>query len=233
MTSISDLAHKAAAALGWNAEFIQRQWTLETGHFKSNAWIIDHNPAGIKYYEGMTFGTKGIEANDGGHYAHFDDPAEGYIQFVKHNPRYSHVGDTQDPYFEAQNIAKSGWATDPHYADKIMSISIPNVPAAVVQKTPSYKADNAYYVVKNGDTLSKIANHFHVPLKILVKYNLISNANLVKAGQTVRIPVAVEVRTGDTVTELSRRRKEDPSVIERVNGLDNINKIYIGQTLWV
>lgn len=238
MTSISDLAKQAAEELGWDAGFIERQWTLETAHFTSHVWLTDNNPAGIKWYPAMTYGTKGSAANDGGFYAHFDNPVDGYVNFVKHNPRYSNVADSKDPYIEAETIAKDGWATDPDYAKKIMSISIENSPvhAAVTpapSPKPNYQSDNAYHVIQSGETLSGIALHYHVPMLILAKYNSIQNPNVIIAGKTLRIPVSYEVRSGDTVSELARRRNENASTIGYVNNLENINKIYVGQTLWV
>lgn len=122
--SIQSLAQKAAAQLGWNATFIQNQWALETGNFSSHVWKADNNPAGIKWYPGMTYGTKGTPAADGGYYAKFSDPVIGYVNFVKHNPRYSNVGNSKDPYIEAQTIAKDGWATDPNYAKKVMGVKV-------------------------------------------------------------------------------------------------------------
>jgi hypothetical protein len=122
--TLSSLAKTAAQQLGWNPIFVQKQWALETGNFKSNAWKMDNNPAGIKWYPGMAFGTKGIAASDGGNYAHFSDPVTGYVQFVKHNQRYSNVSNSQDPATEAQTIARDGWATDPNYASKVMGMTV-------------------------------------------------------------------------------------------------------------
>lgn len=122
--SVSSLAQQAAQQLGWNPTFIANQWALETGNFTSNVWKTDNNPAGIKWYPGMTYGTKGSPASDGGYYASFSNPVTGYVNFVKNNPRYSNVGNSQDPYTEAQTIAKDGWATDPNYASKVMGVTV-------------------------------------------------------------------------------------------------------------
>lgn len=100
-------------------------------------------------------------------------------------------------------------------------------------KIPNYHNDNAYHVIKSGETLSGIALKYHVPMNVLAKYNLIQNPDLIQVGKTLRIPVVYEIRSGDTVTDLARRRNDSTSVIGYVNGLENINKIYIGQTLWV
>jgi hypothetical protein len=72
----------------------------------------------------MTYGTKGSAAPDGGNYAHFSDPVTGYVNFVKNNPRYSNVKNSQDVYTEAKTIAADGWATDPNYASKIMGMKV-------------------------------------------------------------------------------------------------------------
>lgn len=122
--TIFSLAQKAASQLGWNATFVAKQWALETGNFKSDVFKIDHNPAGIKWYPGMTYGTKGLAASDGGYYAKFSDPVSGYVNFVKNNHRYSNVGNSQDPYTEAQTIRADGWATDPKYVSKVMGMKV-------------------------------------------------------------------------------------------------------------
>lgn len=107
------------------------------------------------------------------------------------------------------------------------------VKPAQAPQTPAYKEDNAFHVIKSGETLTQIALNYHVPLNVLAKYNLLSNPDLIKVGNTLRIPKAIEVRAGDTVSDIALRRNESTSVIGYVNGLANVSKIYIGQTLWV
>lgn len=119
--SVSSLAKQAASQLGWNPQFVEKQWALETGNFSSNVWKSDNNPAGIKWYPGMTYGTKGTAASDGGYYAKFSNPVEGYVQFVNNNKRYSNVKNYSTVQGEAQAIKNDGWATDPNYVKKILS----------------------------------------------------------------------------------------------------------------
>jgi LysM repeat protein len=305
LKTISELAQEAADQLGWNEEFIKKQWALETGHFTSSVWINDHNPAGIKFYDGMDYGTKGSAASDGGHYAHFDDPVIGYVNFVKKNPRYSNVKNSLDVYTEAKTIAADGWATDPAYADKIMGVvvdggktievngqapqqqqsnqynqgnahiiqpgetlsgiaaayhvsiselasynSIPNPdliiagdtlkiptsqPPAPVgpPPTPAYNDQNGYHTIQPGETLSGISSHYQVPIDVIARFNNIQNQNLIIAGSNLRIPISIEVRSGDTLTEIARRRNDTVNTIAYVNGIPDPNRIYIGQKLWV
>ena len=51
------------------------------------------------------------------------------------------------------------------------------------------KADYIVYIVKAGDTLSKIANSFHTTVAAIAKRNNISNPNLIVVGQRLEIPV--------------------------------------------
>ena len=49
--------------------------------------------------------------------------------------------------------------------------------------------DNATYIVKKGDTLSKIAKHFHVKVKDLKKYNKIRRKSVIHVGQVLVLPL--------------------------------------------
>jgi cell wall-associated NlpC family hydrolase len=121
-------AQQAAKSLNWNPDLIMAQWILETNHFGSHVFQTDHNLAGIKWASaknnpGAT--GPGVKANDGGYYAHYDntgDGVKGYIDFVGANSRYSNVSSTQDARGEAELLHQDGWATDPDYVTKIMSV---------------------------------------------------------------------------------------------------------------
>ncbi|WGX77209.1 LysM domain-containing protein [Paraclostridium bifermentans] len=49
------------------------------------------------------------------------------------------------------------------------------------------KSENIYYTVKNGDTLSKIAQIYNTTYEHLADINNISNPNLIYPGQKIRI----------------------------------------------
>jgi len=56
-------------------------------------------------------------------YASFSESLSDYVDFIKTNPRYHQaIQNTQQPkdYFDA--LQKAGYATDPQYSDKIMSV---------------------------------------------------------------------------------------------------------------
>ena len=58
-------------------------------------------------------------------------------------------------------------------------------PKPTASTTPSTKKT---YTVKSGDTLSGIASRFGTTSKILMKLNSITNANLIKIGQILKLP---------------------------------------------
>ena len=53
---------------------------------------------------------------------------------------------------------------------------------------PEYNPDTkVYYIVKKGDTLTKIAKKYKTSVAQLVKWNNIKNPNLIKVGQKLRV----------------------------------------------
>ena len=60
-----------------------------------------------------------------------------------------------------------------------------------VRSTPttSSASKSKLYVVKSGDSLSKIAGRYGVSVKKLMEFNKISNINKIYVGQKVKIPL--------------------------------------------
>lgn len=65
---------------------------------------------------------------------------------------------------------------------------------------------NTNYVVEKGDTLSSIASRFNTTYQKLAKYNNITNPNLIRIGQVIKIPSASGIKhkvvKGDTISGL-------------------------------
>ena len=97
------------------------------------------------------------------------------------------------------------------------------------------------YIVKKGDTLSKIASQYHTSVVAIAQYNGIRNANRIYIGQRIRIPVAFqekdmfhtvyEVRKGDTLWSISRRYGVSIASIIKRNRITNPNLIYVGEKI--
>ncbi len=80
------------------------------------------------------------------------------------------------------------------------------LPYIVYSEDPKDPPAESLYIVKRGDTLSKIAKAYDTTYQQLAEYNGISDPNIIHVGQKIRIPEAdsceITLKLGDTV-ELS------------------------------
>ena len=95
------------------------------------------------------------------------------------------------------------------------------------------------YIVKRGDTLSKIARMYNTTVSAIAKANGIRNVNLIYTGQRLIIPmnttsnnqIVYRIQRGDTLWSISRRYGVSIATIVRQNRIKNPNLIYAGSTL--
>jgi peptidoglycan hydrolase FlgJ len=132
-------AQQAAQELGVDAKVLLAQSALETGwgkHVMQNkAGQSSHNLFGIKAsrgWEGNTVSVQTVEYENGvaskkqATFRAYDSYAESfndYVQFLKQNPRYQDAlskVDSNEGF--VKGLQKAGYATDPMYAQKILSI---------------------------------------------------------------------------------------------------------------
>jgi hypothetical protein len=113
----------AAKELGWLPQTIFSQWVLETGWFKSNNFKTNNNIAGQTWYEGCGYPQGTSRGREGGFYIKYPDPVRGYVDFITRNVRrYGQVKNFHTVQEQVFEIKKNGWATDPDYVNKVMSI---------------------------------------------------------------------------------------------------------------
>jgi flagellar protein FlgJ len=132
-------AQAASAATGIPARFIIGQAALESGWGKSEIKKADgstsHNVFGIKAtrdWTGKTVSTVTTEyVNGKPHrmvekfraYDSYQEAMTDYASMLKGNPRYAQViNSSHDVNGFANGMQRAGYATDPHYARKLMSI---------------------------------------------------------------------------------------------------------------
>jgi peptidoglycan hydrolase FlgJ len=132
-------ASKAAQTLGVDPEVLIAQSALETGWGKKiltdNRGQSSHNLFGIKAdvnWRGARVKTSTLEYENGiavrnraefRAYDSFEASFEDYVEFLRGNPRYrAALMQAHDPSAYLEALQKAGYATDPHYADKIRSI---------------------------------------------------------------------------------------------------------------
>lgn len=96
-------------------------------------------------------------------------------------------------------------------------------------------ADVITYTVQGGDTISTIADRFGISTNSVLWANGLTEFNLIKPGQTLKIPpvsgVIYQVAKGDTVTNIARKYNVSDDVILQYNRLADASLITNGQTL--
>jgi flagellar protein FlgJ len=132
-------AQAASAATGIPARFIIGQAALESGwgknEIKNANGSTSHNVFGIKAtkdWTGKTVSTLTTEYENGQPhrviekfraYDSYQDAMTDYANLLKSNPRYaSVVNSSRDATSFAHGMQRAGYATDPHYARKLISI---------------------------------------------------------------------------------------------------------------
>ncbi len=132
-------ARSAAKSLGVSAELLLAQAALETGWGKHTMKFDDgrssNNLFGIKAgpgWQGNSLHKTSLEHQDGvlqhqlSSFRAYATPAQSltdYVDFIRTNPRYQHaLQQAGDDQAFIREIHQAGYATDPAYADKVMSI---------------------------------------------------------------------------------------------------------------
>ncbi len=97
------------------------------------------------------------------------------------------------------------------------------------------------YVVKRGDTLTKIALKFDTTVKRIAEENEIRNVNLIYPGELLKITnvennrksIEYIVERGDTLSYIARKYGTTVEEIARENGIKNVNLIYPGERIYI
>lgn len=105
------------------------------------------------------------------------------------------------------------------------------------------------YTVQRGDTLNRIAARFGTTVDAIVQRNGILNPNLIIVGQQLTLPVTVQqppaptpvpqpqqpnlhvVQPGENLFRISLRYNIPVNTLARLNGIYNVNRIYVGQVI--
>ena len=173
------------------------QGALETGYGKSTLMTKANAFFGIKAnknWKGKVYNANTKEVFDSKEvkttalfraYYTVADSVSDYMNLICNNKRYKKAVCNVDYVSTATNIAKGGYATDPIYADKIISI---------IEKNNLRKYDMIIYgdvehsyIVKRGDTLTQIARRYGTTVNRLAQINNIKNVNKIYVGQVLFI----------------------------------------------
>jgi uncharacterized protein YkwD len=98
------------------------------------------------------------------------------------------------------------------------------------------------YVVKPGDTLLALAMHFNTTIEAIQAANELPDADVLQAGQTLRIPsgdgastageqITYVVQSGDTLSAIGAHYGVQVADLSQVNGISDAKLLQIGQRL--
>lgn len=105
----------------------------------------------------------------------------------------------------------------------------------------SDNTNNTVYIVKRGDNLWKIAKDYNTTVANIIRNNNIRNPSMIYPGQKLIIFRGTEnirykyssytVKRGDNLWKIANKYKTTVNILARINGIRNINRIYINQKI--
>ena len=121
------------------------------------------------------------------------------------------------------------------------------IPVEEPTVSPIVPDGSTTYVVRKGDTLTKIAHRFHVSVLQLMQENQLKNKNKLSVGQVLAIPqgsASVEpslsgevepyrVVKGDTLSKIAKRFQISLFELQQMNGFDRNATLSVGQMMLV
>ena len=121
------------------------------------------------------------------------------------------------------------------------------IPVEEPTVSPIVPDGSTTYVVRKGDTLTKIAHRFHVSVLQLMQENQLKNKNKLRVGQVLAIPQGgssaapplsgevepYRVAKGDTLSKIAKRFQISLFELQQMNGFDRDATLSIGQMILV
>jgi N-acetylmuramoyl-L-alanine amidase len=150
-----------------------------------------------------------------------------------------HYGVTPQSIIQANNLVNPSRI----YAGQHLTIPLGNAGAG--------GGSSQTYVVQPGDSLTKIAARFGITVQALAEYNVLPVWSWLYVGQVLFIPGTAIIQPpiqppvyppaptyytvvpGDTMFRIAARFNRDMWNIARANNILNLNRIYVGQTLFI
>ena len=132
----------------------------------------------------------------------YNDPASSYRDhslFLKTRSRYDFLFEIKTNNYKAwaKGLKKAGYATDPKYPEKLISLierfELNKFDLKKSKKTEEisfdgYQTNRQIHNVSKGDTLYSISRKYEISLESLIKINKIENQTIY-LGQKLKIPV--------------------------------------------
>lgn len=183
------------------------QACLESNYGKSSLGYKYHNYFGMKCggsWKGKSVNLKTKEEYTKGTltsirsnfrvYDTIDEGVDGYFKFIS-SKRYSNLKNATSSKNYLELIKQDGYATSSNYVNNVYNVVLKkdllkfddiNFEVKQENKQEEIKQD-IIYIVKKGDTLSKIAKKYNTTYMKIARDNKIANPNLIYPGQRLII----------------------------------------------
>ncbi len=126
----------------------------------------------------------------------------------------------------------------------LLLLALPMTASAEPETAPSAAWCSAWYVIKPGDTLSKIAARYGTSVWYLAWLNGIPNPNFIRSGRTICVKGTpppppppcgywYTIKWGDTLWKIGQMTGWSVWQLATVNNIKNPERIWAGQKLWI
>lgn len=223
-----EIAQSEMQRVGIPASIKLAQGILESNSGRSTLALKANNHFGIKcgkYWEGGTFYREDDDYHNGklikSCFRKFKSPNHSYMahsDFLT-NPgsqyRYGFLFDLDplDYVSWAEGLKSSGYATDPNYANKLISViekyelyqfdiiddtpndeeyianlsSSPKKPTRSLNSQLDLKIETAYHMVRSGESMKDIADKYNIDIDLLYFQNRMKPGTQPKSGEKIKI----------------------------------------------
>ena len=101
-----------------------------------------------------------------------------------------------------------------------------------------FEDEEGYYTVRSGDTLYSIAKKYGTTVGALASLNMISDPDVIRIGQKLRVPsgdsvIVYIVKKGDSLYAIAKEYDTSVGAIADLNGIDDPDLIMPGQVLQI
>lgn len=179
-------------------------------------------------------------------YDSYEESLQDHGEFFHQNKRYANVIGLSDYREQAHAIQDAGYATDISYAAKLIQIIEENrlqkwdqdvLENFVEKDNPDF--DAVTHVVKEGETVSEIAQRYGKTVEEIVTVNQLSNPNLIYPEQTLVISPSRKntsyyvVKEGDTLSSIAQQFGISVQKLVGENVISNRDYIVVGQKILI
>ena len=195
------VAQDEMKSYGIPASITLAQGILESGMGYGRLAVEGNNHFGIKCHSDWT-GKRIYHDDDrkGECFRVYIDPVTSYRDhslFLKSRSRYSLLFEIKTTNYKAwaRGLKKAGYATDPKYPDKLISLierfdltryDSKKSDSLILKSQPNKEKISQIHKVQKGDTLFSVSRQYDIPIEKLIKINQISNKTIY-LGQELKI----------------------------------------------